>query len=119
MTKVFREVCKAYGEELKTWYYPGAPEGGMGEMCYIPDHCIDIVIETKSGCPEFGFRDEYFEGDIGEHFPIHFLFRSANEVYDKVLKFVKRDKLTDTEKKKLIESASYKLTEKEKEALGI
>lgn len=136
ITSVLTELFVLYGGKLSTWYYPGAEEGGMGEMRFN-EESISIETETASGhdiTGEIEYRDEKYYGAITCDFPIHFLFMSVEDIKKKVSKYKTAQekalaaeqkkkkasaKAKKTEKQKLINSAKKKLTSDELEALGV
>lgn len=135
MTEVIRAYIEIYNGKLNTWYYPDAPEGGMGTMrCNFGT--IDIILELKKGIDrDIKYITHDGEGcDLTCDFPQEFLFMSVKDVTsllrqereDYILEEeslkVKRKEQREARKVKkaaLKESAKKKLTPEEAKALGI
>ena len=130
-------ACEIHNVELDTWYYPNAPEGGMGEMLYDAD-TIAIVVELKKDrCIDIPYMGRYHVGcdyDLSTDFPIELLFVSLDEAKDRITKDLEQIKAKEAEKKrkakekrlakeekknKLKELAAKKLTLQERKALGL
>jgi len=134
ITKCLQEIFTIYGGEHGTWYYPGAEEGGMGEM-RIGFGSISITTECKKDVEiEPEYEDNQYSGYLLSEFPVHFLFLSVDDVRTKVSNYkVKLEKQIAAEEKKkkataqarkakkdkLLQSAANKLTAEEKKALGL
>ena len=126
---------KTFGVKLGTWYFYGASEGGMGELCY-EDDAINVVTELdRSSDGEYHSKDMaiidkngdewIFDSDI----PTRWLFEDfENEVIDgkakyEVVKKAKQEKekakrlQKKEEAKKLAETAKKKLTKAELAAI--
>jgi 4-alpha-glucanotransferase len=134
---VLRAAFEIYGSKLDTWYYPGAPEGGMGELEYDADS-ISVVTEPKRGgyidIRYFGRTHKGCDYDISCDFPLELLFVSLDEAKERIefdkkqieekeaekkRKAKERRQAREAKKKKLKESAAGKLTPQERKAVGL
>jgi len=134
ITEALKEIFIIYGGKLSCWYYPGADEGGMGEMQIYSDSIQTVVEGTGSFEATYEDQSEDYYGSLTNDFPVHFLFLSIPEIKKRVKAFkakeekreaaaeAKKTKATQArkaKKDKLVKAATKKLSTEERKALGI
>ena len=132
---IIRFLHKTFGVKLGTWYFYGAGEGRMGELCY-EDDAINVVTELdRSSDGEYHSKEMCIIDDNGDewmfdsYIPTRWLFEAfEQEIIDgkvkyEVVKKAKQEKekakrlQKKEEAKKLAESAKQKLTKAELAAI--